>query len=62
MSLDFNQVIVVSISYCQLLSISYCQLFTIYISKTFDKVWYKGLIYKMETVGFTGSILRLLLR
>ena len=30
------------------------------ISKAFDKVWHEGLIYKMETMGFAGSILRLL--
>ena len=30
------------------------------ISKVFDKVLHEGLIYKMETMGFTGSILRLL--
>ena len=30
------------------------------ISKAFDKIWHEGLIYKMETMGFTGSILRLL--
>ena len=30
------------------------------ISEAFDKVWHKGLIYKMETMGFTDSILRLL--
>ena len=29
------------------------------ISKAFDKFWHDGLIYKMETMGFTGSILRL---
>ena len=29
------------------------------ISKAFDKVWLEGLIYKMETMGFTDSILRL---
>ena len=28
------------------------------ISKAFDKVWPEGIIYKMETTGFTGSILR----
>ena len=30
------------------------------ISKSFVKVWHKGLINKMETMGFTGNILRLL--
>ena len=30
------------------------------ISKVFDKVWHEGLIYTMETMGFTGSILSLL--
>ena len=29
------------------------------ISKAFDKVWHEGLIYKMETMGFIGSILKL---
>ena len=27
------------------------------ISKVFDKVLHEGLLYKMETMGFTGSIL-----
>ena len=30
------------------------------IAKAFDKVRHEGLIYKMEAMGFTGSILRLL--
>ena len=30
------------------------------ISKAFDKVWHKGIIYKMETMNFAGSILKLL--
>ena len=30
------------------------------ISEAFDKIWHEGLIYKMETMTFTGSMLRLL--
>ena len=30
------------------------------LSKAFDKVWHEWLICKMETMGFTGSILKLL--
>ena len=30
------------------------------ISEAFDMVWHEGLLYKMETIGFTGSILKLL--
>ena len=30
------------------------------ISKTFDKVWDKGLIYKLCQYGFTGNLLTLL--
>ena len=30
------------------------------ISKAFDKVWHKGLIYKLRQYGFTGSLLALL--
>ena len=29
------------------------------ISKVFDKVCHEGLIFKMKTMGFTGSILKL---
>ena len=29
------------------------------ISKVFDKVWHEGLIFKMRTMDFKGSILRL---
>ena len=25
-------------------------------SKAFDRVWHKGLIYKLQTVGITGSV------
>ena len=28
------------------------------ISTAFDRVWYKGLIYKLRTVGISGSVLR----
>ena len=27
------------------------------ISKVFDAIWYKGLLYKLETVGITGNLL-----
>ena len=30
------------------------------ISKAFDKVWHKGLIYKLRQYGFTGNLLALL--
>ena len=30
------------------------------ISKAFDKVWHKGLIYKLRQYGFTGNLLTLL--
>ena len=30
------------------------------ISKAFDKIWYKGLIYKLLQYGFTGNLLTLL--
>ena len=30
------------------------------ISTAFDKVWYKGLIYKLHQYGFTGNLLTLL--
>ena len=30
------------------------------ISKAFDKVWHEGLIYNMDTMGFTCNLLRLL--
>ena len=28
------------------------------ISKAFDRVWHKGLLYKLQTVGITGSLLQ----
>ena len=31
------------------------------ISKAFDKVWHKGLIYKLRQYGFTGNLLALLI-
>ena len=33
----------------------------IYISKTFDKVWHGGLIYKLSRDGICGNLLQLLL-
>ena len=32
------------------------------ISKAFGKVWHEGVIYKVETMGFTSNILRLIQR
>ena len=31
------------------------------ISKAFDKVWHKGLIYKLRLYGFSGDLLSLLI-
>ena len=30
------------------------------ISKAFDKVWHKGLIFKLKTYGVEGNVLKLL--
>ena len=30
------------------------------ISKTFDKVWHEGLIFKLEQNGMSGKLLRLI--
>ena len=30
-----------------------------YISKAFDRVWHKGLLYKLQTVGITGHLLQM---
>ena len=30
------------------------------ISKAFDKVWHEGLIFKLETIGISGNLLKLL--
>ena len=29
------------------------------ISKAFDRIWHKGLLYKLQTVGITGHLLQL---
>ena len=31
------------------------------ISKAFDKVWYKGLIYKLKQTGKSGNILNIII-
>ena len=31
------------------------------ISKAFDKVWHKGLVYKLPQYGFTGNLLTILI-
>ena len=30
------------------------------INKAFDKVWHKGLIYKLKSYGISGNILKLI--
>ena len=30
------------------------------ISKEFDKVWHKGLIYKLKSLGLSGNLLKLI--
>ena len=30
------------------------------ISKSFDKVWHKGLIYKLKSCGISGNLLKLI--
>ena len=30
------------------------------ISKAFDKVWHKGLLYKLESIGISGSLLSIM--
>ena len=30
------------------------------MSKAFDKVWHKGLMFKLKSDGFSGSLLRLI--
>ena len=32
----------------------------LYISKTFDKVWYEGLIYKQKQNGMSGKLLNII--
>ena len=44
----------------QLMSVTYDIFQCFDISKTFDKVWHKGLIYKLCQYGFTGNLLTLL--
>ena len=29
------------------------------ISKAFDKVWHEGLLFKLETIGISGNLLKL---
>ena len=29
------------------------------ISKAFDKVWHKGFLFKLETIGMSGNLLKL---
>ena len=29
------------------------------ISKAFDKIWHEGLLFKLETIGISGNLLKL---
>ena len=40
-------------------SLEVCSVF-LDISKAFDKVWHEGLIYKLQTTGISGNLLKLL--
>ena len=63
-SLTFNQITLVQISTCQLfmtyiqlsmlILILKCVVVFLDMSKVFDKVWYKGLIYKLRGIDISG--------
>ena len=39
-------------------SLTFCK-YALDISKSFDRVWDEGLLYKLETVGISGDLLNL---
>ena len=65
-NLVLGQMILVSVSFYQLfivfiqiLILIHQILILIHISKAFDKVWHEVLLYKLESLGITGNLLKL---
>ena len=55
-----NQLVDIYNSFCKAIDEGkeVCAIFCDHISKAFDRVWHKGLLYKWQTVGITGHLLQ----